>query len=257
MSTTITFHGVACFEVVSPAGRILFDPFLRGNPVATVTPDSIVPPDLMLVSHAPFDHFGDAVEIALATNCAVVCAVDCARLLEANGVPREQIVSTVWGVDVAVNGYRVRPVESRHWSSASLPDGSIMSGPPLGFVVEVEPGVTIYHCGDSALFDGMSLIKRFYQPTVGLLGCAQPPSLAPKGIAKYLTGEMTPEQAAYAAELLGVRFAVAAHYESPEQPEIEEFIARVAEFDSSGNRVPVALSSGQSLIIDGGGARVA
>lgn len=151
MTTTITFHGVACFEVEGPSGRILFDPYLDGNIAATVSAADIAPPDLLLVSHAPVDHFGDAAQIAIRTGCPVVCGSECARLLAARGVPGEQICQTVWGVDVRVAGFRVHPVESRHWSTATLPDGSTVSGPPLGYVVESEAQARIYHSGDSAL----------------------------------------------------------------------------------------------------------
>ena len=42
-------------------------------------------------------------------------------------------------------------------------------GNPIAFMVETEPGVRIYHYGDTSVFD-MRLIGELYRPTVGLHG---------------------------------------------------------------------------------------
>ena len=72
----------------------------------------------------------------------------------------------------------------------------------------------IYHYGDTCIFD-MRLIGELYRPTVGLLGCtAAEGALAPdrRGRATFLTGEMDADEAARAAEMLGLELAVACHY---------------------------------------------
>jgi L-ascorbate metabolism protein UlaG (beta-lactamase superfamily) len=63
--TRIRFHGVAAYEIVTRSGqRILVDPFLDENPGAPVKHDSFNKVDLVVVSHAAFDHFGDTEAIA-------------------------------------------------------------------------------------------------------------------------------------------------------------------------------------------------
>src|SRR3712207_6082377 len=79
--TSMTWHGHAAFEIVTPQGTVLLvDPWLsnpanpkvqdRKNPL-----DSISRVDYLLVTHGHFDHVGDAVAIAkktkakLVTNC--------------------------------------------------------------------------------------------------------------------------------------------------------------------------------------------
>ena len=67
----------------------------------------------------------------------------------------------------------MRPVECHHWSQARSPTADQVAGNPLAFIVETEPGVRIYHYGDTCIFD-MRLIGELYRPTVGLLGCTLP-----------------------------------------------------------------------------------
>ena len=251
MTTTLTFYGVACFEAAGPAGRVLFDPFLTGNPVAPCGPGDLAAPDVILVSHAAFDHMGDAAAVALRTGAPVVCGADTAELLKAQGVPGSQLRATVWGIQVQVGSLLVQPVECHHWSVAKLPDGRLVTGIPMGFVVETEPGCRIYHFGDTAIFGDLRLIGELYRPTVGLLGCTQPWSLVAPGAGQVVTGEMSPGQAALAADMLGVSLAVACHYEDPDHPDVDTFLAEVPKADSTGERRALALRAGQSLVLDG------
>jgi L-ascorbate metabolism protein UlaG (beta-lactamase superfamily) len=252
MTTRIRYLGIAGYEVVGPSARVLFDPFLRGNPVAPCAVEDLETPDVILVSHAAFDHFGDAAEIAVRTGAPVVCGADSRALLLDRDVPEEQIRPTIWGVRVRVGGVTVIPVECHHWSSATLSDGRVIGGVPLGFVVEFEPGVSIYHYGDSALFGDMRLIRELHQPTVGLLGCAQPSGLDIPGsfAGDVLTGEMSPLEAAMAAEFLGVSVAVASHYTEPDDPDVLAFLRHVPEQDPGGRRTALAPTAGQTIVLE-------
>jgi L-ascorbate metabolism protein UlaG (beta-lactamase superfamily) len=193
----------------------------------------------------------DAAPVALRTGAPVVCGTDTALLLKEAGVPDAQIRRTIWGIQVRVGGIVVKPVFCAHWSQAVLADGSIVTGMPMAFVVETEPGVSVYHFGDSAITKEMELIGALHKPTVGLLGVTQPWSLVAPGGGEVVTGEMNPVEAALAAEMLGVRYAVATHYEDADHPDVREFLKTVPERDSSGCRVPLALRPGQTLVLDG------
>ena len=59
----IRYLGHSAFQLFGSKGTMLIDPYLRGNPKATILPDS-VEADVILVTHAHDDHLGDAVEIA-------------------------------------------------------------------------------------------------------------------------------------------------------------------------------------------------
>lgn len=131
MTTKLRFLGVAAYEIVSPRHRILIDPFLTGSPSAPCGPDDLERPDVILVTHAALDHLGDAFVIAKRTGAPVVGGADVRALLLEQGLPAEQIRATVWGIQVEVGGVLVQPVECRHWSTATLADGRIVSGVPL------------------------------------------------------------------------------------------------------------------------------
>ncbi|MGH8923864.1 MAG: MBL fold metallo-hydrolase [Acidimicrobiia bacterium] len=255
MTTRIRYLGVAGYEIIGPAGRIVIDPFLTGSPVAPIGAGDLETPDVILVSHAAFDHLGDTLAIARRTGAPVVCGADTQALLIEQGLPSEQVRATIWGIRVRVGSVEVAPVECHHWSMARLASGETVTGVPLGFVVETEPQVKIYHFGDSAIFSDMKLIGSLHRPTVGLIGCTQPWALVPPGAGKVTTGEMNPAEAALAAEMLGVRFAVATHYLETNDPAVTEFVDLVAS-QRDPPLVPIVLEPGHSLVIDGSQHRV-
>lgn len=249
MSTRLTYLGAAGYDIVSPTHRILIDPFLTGNPLAPCTPDELETPDVILVSHAALDHFGDTPSIAIRTGAPVICDTAVRALLIDRGVSPDQVTATTWGIVVEVAGLRIRPVECHHWSNATLADGRQVVGNPIAFIVETEPGVRIYHYGDTCIFD-MRLIGELYRPTVGLLGCTLPRELSylTQGPGTLTTGEMDADEAARTAEMLGLDLAVACHYLAPDD-EVERFVQLVPHYDTTGSRRVVAPLVGQTLIV--------
>ena len=252
MSTRLTFHGAASYEIVSPTHRILIDPFLTGNDLAPCAPEDLETPDVILVSHAAVDHYGDAPAVAKRTGAPVICDAAVRAKLIDDGVSPDQITPTTWGIVVEVAGLVVRPVECHHWSMATLADGRQVVGNPMAFIVETEPGVRIYHYGDTCVFD-MRLIGELYRPTVGLLGCTLPRELSylTAGPGKYLTGEMDPDEAARTAEMLGLELAVACHYLAPNE-DVDRFVELVPKYDTGGARRVVAPLVGQTLVVEPG-----
>ena len=226
------------------------EPFLRHNPLAPYTPETVPAPDLILVSHAAWDHMGDAAEIARRTGAPVVCPGDVAERLYDEGVPSDQVRASIWGVCYAFGAIVVRPVECHHWSAATLRDGRQVAGVPLSFIVEPEPRrAGFYHFGDTTIFPGLRLIGELYRPTVGIIGVAQTDGLPDPGAGQVLTGEMNPDEAAMAAEWLGLRHAIASHYMNP-GPETVEFARRVPVHDTTGTRVVHTPKAGEIIAIE-------
>jgi L-ascorbate metabolism protein UlaG (beta-lactamase superfamily) len=256
VSTRLTFWGAAGYEVTTPTRRFLIDPFLTGNPAAPVHPDEVDSPDAIFVTHAAPDHLGDTAAIARRTGAPVVCGGDVRHLLIDQGIDPEQVQATVWGIVTRVAGITVRPVECHHWSMSTLSSGQVLTGTPLAFIIETEPDVSLYHYGDTAIFD-MTLIGDLYRPTVGLLGCTQPRELLADipGPGEYLSGELTPDEAARVAEMLRLDVAIACHYLTHNE-EVEDFLRLVAEHDSSGTRLAVAPRVGDTVVIDGSHAYI-
>ena len=59
----LTYLGHAAFTVEGSKARIVIDPFLSGNPLATASPEEIKV-DYVLLTHGHGDHLGDGIEIA-------------------------------------------------------------------------------------------------------------------------------------------------------------------------------------------------
>jgi L-ascorbate metabolism protein UlaG (beta-lactamase superfamily) len=254
VSTRLTYLGAAGYDIVGPSHRILVDPFLTDNPLAPCSPDDLEAPDVLLVSHAAFDHYGDSAQIAKRTGAPVVCDAAVRAMLIDEGVSPDQVSATTWGIVVEAAGLTIRPVECHHWSSGMLADGTRVVGNPIAFLFETEPGVRIYHYGDTCIFD-MRLIGELYRPTVALLGCTLPKELSHRipGPATFLTGEMDADEGARVAEMLGVELAVACHYLAPDE-EVDRFVRLVPEYDTTGRRQVVAPLVGQTLVVEPGGA---
>ena len=60
----VTYYGHACFAVESGQAKLLFDPFIRHNPLAGHVSVDEIQATHILVSHAHGDHLAEVEEIA-------------------------------------------------------------------------------------------------------------------------------------------------------------------------------------------------
>jgi L-ascorbate metabolism protein UlaG (beta-lactamase superfamily) len=250
--------GIAAYEIVTRSGkRILLDPFLDGNPKAAVKSDSFDRVDLVVVSHAALDHFGDTEKIIKRYGCPVICGGEIKAYLVAKGIDEKLIRATTWGIRVEVAGIEVQPLECHHWSQFTLPNGNYASGVPMAFIVYADEGVRFYHYGDTAIFSDMKLQAELYQPTIGCIGIANPHEIVAMIVAagRMLTAEMSPKEGAMAAQWLGLETVLPCHYNDPTDPDVVAFESHLAELGRSGNAVPrsLALAPGEWLEIPAGG----
>jgi len=254
MAAKIRYFGVAAYELVSEQGRhILVDPFLDENPGSPVRSHELEQVDLVLVTHAAFDHLGDTEAIARRTGAPVVCGGEVKAYLTARGLPEDQIRATTWGIAVEVAGVYVQPVECRHWSQIRMPDGSLVSGVPMGFVIDLGDDRRFYHYGDTALFSDMHLIAELYRPTIGCVGVSQPWEIVDRvsGPGRLVTGEMSPREAALAARWLGLQTVLPCHYIDPNQDDVRTFQVCLDEARAAGERVPrsVVMRPGDEYVV--------
>jgi L-ascorbate metabolism protein UlaG (beta-lactamase superfamily) len=136
MAVKMRFLGMAAYEFITADNkRILIDPYIDSSPLCPVKSTEFDKVDLVIVSHAPFDHLGDTEEIAKRTGAAVICGGEVKNFLIAKGLPPSQIRATVWGIAIEIAGLKVYPVENHHWSQLKMPDGSFASGVPKSYVV--------------------------------------------------------------------------------------------------------------------------
>lgn len=194
----ITWLGHSTFLLTTPEGkRILVDPWVMGNPACPDELRSIDDLDGMLITHAHFDHIGDAVEIGKATNAQIACIAETAHWLGSKGL--ENVVDFNKGGTVEVAGVRVHMTHAVHSCGITDGDEIIYGGEAAGYVVELSDGFKLYHAGDTAVFSDMRLIGKLLDPDIAFLP-----------IGDHYT--MGPRSAAEAVRLLGVRTVIPMHF---------------------------------------------
>ncbi len=191
--TKITWLGHSAFSIEEDGVCVVIDPFLEGNPMASVSADELSSVDIVLVTHDHADHVGQAVEICKEHKAMLGCVVETAFRLMDEGVPQEQVLNSIgfnMGGTVSHKGVEVTMIPAFHTSGSGL---------PAGFIVRMPSGKAIYHAGDTSIFGDMALWGTLYPMDVALLP-----------IGGVFT--MDARQAAHAARLLDTKSVIPMHY---------------------------------------------
>lgn len=152
----ITYYSHSCFLVEAGEYRLLFDPFLTGNPLAPVTSNDIRC-HYILCSHAHDDHVGDTLQIAKANAATVIAPFELADYLAGQGA---KTIDLMLGGGRDLPFGRVQLTPAFHSSSFERSGGNNLAmGVASGLLVTID-GEKIYHAGDTALFSDMHLIGR-------------------------------------------------------------------------------------------------
>lgn len=225
---TLRYFGHSACEVVDGDTRILIDPFLTGNPLASTTAEE-QSPTAILLTHGHNDHVGDATNIAKRTGATIVAAFELAEWLEGQGCPAHAM--HIGGAHVFPWGW-VKLTQAWHSSSYTDPAGAVIPlGFPTGALLRLG-GRLLYHAGDTGLFGDMALIGRH-----GI-------DLALLPIGDNFT--MGPDDALEAVRLLAPKQVVPIHYNTFPviEQDAEAWTRRVAA--ETGARA-IALSPGDHL----------
>jgi L-ascorbate metabolism protein UlaG (beta-lactamase superfamily) len=190
--------------------RIIIDPYLTGNAAAPFGPEKIPPVDLVVVTHAAFDHLGDCILLAKRDGAFLVGDYLVRQLAFAEGLPKEQVKSSSYGGTLEKAGISLRVLLAHHVSYALNRSGEPMTGIPLAFLLTTPGGLRIYDAGDTCLFTDMQLIGQLYRPHIGLI----PVGAAGPGYGK----DLPPAEAAQAAQWVGCELAVPIHFCDPHDP---------------------------------------
>lgn len=185
--------------------RIVVDPFLSGNPTASLKAEELEV-DYVLVTHAHGDHWGDSLALAQ-KGATIIGTAEIGYYAESKGA--KAISMNIGGKFKAAWGsLKLTPA----WHSSSFPDGTY-GGMPTGMILEFG-GMKIYHAGDTALFSDMGLIGKH-----GI-------DLACLPIGDHFT--MGPDDALQALELIRPKAVLPIHYNTfpPIMQDGEAFVAR-------------------------------
>ena len=200
MALDITFLGHSGFLLSDGSHDLAIDPFLTGNPVATLDAAD-VKVDSIVVTHGHADHLGDTVAIATRCGATVFGAFElCEHYLEGEGVKNTEPMNP--GGQVKTSFGSVALTQAFHSSSY---EGRYL-GMPCGAVIRMG-GATVYHCGDTGLFSDMKLIGEIYRPDIAMIPIGD----------RFTMG---PAHASRAAELIGADIAIPIHYNT--WPPIEQ-----------------------------------
>lgn len=204
--------GQSAFRVTTPGGKnILIDPFITQNPK---TPsewkdlDKLGKLDIVLVSHGHGDHFGDAATIVKKQHIQMWGPAGLADTLWELGIltpeeaPRMGKGGTITplGPDIKISEVRADHSSEFIYTNPDSKKREVhIGGEPVGFVIKLENGFTIYHMGDTNVFGDMKLIGQYYRPDLILVP-----------IGGHFV--MDPKEAALATTMINPKYAIPIHY---------------------------------------------
>ncbi len=152
----LTFHGHDCFVLEHGGKRIVFDPFLTGNPKADIEAAALPKLDAILLTHGHGDHLGDAVPLAKLHHATVVAPYELAMFCAEQGAPNVHPMH-IGGAHEFPFG-RVKLVVAFHGGGVEGDETGKYTTFPCGYVVTVG-GKSVYHTGDTALTLEMQLLE--------------------------------------------------------------------------------------------------
>src|SRR4051794_20580233 len=116
----IRFIAHGCVELTDGDTQVLVDPFISGNPKATVEASELNPTHIFL-THGHGDHYGDIEEIAKRTGAMCVAIVEIAGELGQKGI--ENVADPNIGGTVEFDGGWVRLTPA--WHTSTTPGGTV------------------------------------------------------------------------------------------------------------------------------------
>lgn len=191
-----TYFGHSSFLIETNGKKLLIDPMISSNPIASSVEIAHIHPDYILISHGHEDHVADVETIAKHNpKSQIVSSFEIFSWYQNKGIQGHPMnIGGKWTFDFGTLKY----VQAVH--SSMLPDGSY-GGPSGGFVVWNDKD-TFYFAGDTALTMDMKLI---------------PMTCPPLQVAFLPVGDnftMGYEDALVAAEFIQCDTIVACHYDT-------------------------------------------
>ncbi|MDJ0780578.1 MAG: metal-dependent hydrolase [Desulfosarcinaceae bacterium] len=228
----VEWLGHGSFLLESRQGRrILIDPWLSTNPMCPGRyrkNGGFGKVDLILWTHGHVDHFMLTDAKALVSDYApkIIAPWELNFFIKSE-IPEADCGTFTLGnkgSSADIDGIRVTMVEAFHSAGAQLTgfEGTNrFVGEAVGYILEFENGLRVYHAGDTSLMADMKLvIADYYKPDVAILP-----------IGGVFT--MGPEEAAYACGMIRPRVVIPEHYGTfpvlePDCERFRKFIAQHA-----------------------------
>ena len=153
---TITYYGHSVLQIETNGTTLLFDPFIDGNKhTEGVVEIGDLTPDVIVLTHAHFDHWGDTPAIVEACAPLVVGQLEVVNYVKEH-LGHEDVHPMNTGGAWDFDWGRLTQTYARH--SSSFPDGTY-GGLASGYLLQAE-NTCIYNAGDTCLFDEMARIGQ-------------------------------------------------------------------------------------------------
>jgi len=155
----LTWFGHSAFQIQTEAATLLLDPFISGNPKAEGVIDAgQLEPDVILLTHAHGDHWGDTADLVERTGALVVADYEVTEYVKRT-CSHENVFGMNTGGSTDFEWGRLTMTHALH--SSSFPDGTY-GGVAHGFILE-SGGKTLYAMGDTSPFSEMSWLGQDFR----------------------------------------------------------------------------------------------
>ncbi len=203
----ITWIGHASFLVQTPEHSVLIDPnwakwlkVIKRIRHPGLEIHDLPAIDLVLVTHAHFDHLDRRTLRAIASDQPIAVPQHVGSLVHGLGFNRVHELRH-WDT-ISHGSLKITLTPARHWGARILHDSHRGFG---GFLVEYA-GRTIFHCGDTAYFDGFREIGERSDIEIALLPIGAYEAPTKRDV------HMNPEQALQAFQELRARTMIPMHF---------------------------------------------
>jgi len=149
-----TYLGQSCVEFDFDGTKVLLDPFISANPMASHISLDSLNPDYIFLSHGHQDHVADMVHIQQKSQATVASIVETAAWVRRQGVADDRVIEYNFGGTLSLPFGKVKMVYALHTNAT--PDGQY-GGVACGYVFFVGD-MKIYFAGDTALTIEMKLL---------------------------------------------------------------------------------------------------
>jgi L-ascorbate 6-phosphate lactonase len=204
--------GQASFIIRGGGLTIYVDPYLNPSPRRLVPPplrpEQVTDADLVLCTHDHSDHIDPTAlpGIAAASPRATILVPAVARdKVVGMGIPAQRIVVPTVDQPLLFGPLTVTTIPAAHEELDHSPDHGY---PYVGYILKLN-GVTLYHAGDSTIYEGLAERLKLHRPDVALLPINGHDW---KRTHQNIIGNMTYREAADLAVEVGADLAIPMHY---------------------------------------------
>lgn len=202
----ILWLGQSAMRITTPGGKVIMvDPWLTKNPR---TPekyknlDELGKLDIILVTHAHGDHLGDAITLAKKWNVPMWGPAGMNQTLQTIGAISAELSPRMGkgGTIKPFPGVSITATHAEHssellWHDTQGKPETLVGGEPVGYIIKLENGFTIYHMGDTGPFSDMKFIAEHYHPDLVMIPIGGHYVLSPQDAAFVTKNWLKPKYA--------------------------------------------------------------